>query len=113
MENKVLKYGNKLEGVLRRYLNCGYHEFGVKSNDNLTMKDWRSPINFALGYRYAQSNNDEDVKKEIEYFLGDVLIGNSIDDVIKQLNYWGFKDEDEAYDHIENIINKLEQILKK
>jgi len=112
MEDKVLKYGNILEGILRSYLKCGYHEFGVKSNDNLTQYDWRSPINFALGYKYAQSNNDEKVKREIEYFLGNVLIGNSISDVINQYEYDDHSNEDEAYEKVENIIAELDKILK-
>lgn len=37
MKNKVLEYGNRLEGILRCYLNCEYHEFGVKANDNLRL----------------------------------------------------------------------------
>ena len=109
--NRNLSYGNRLEGILRSYLNCNYCEFGVKSNNNLTTTDWRSPINFALGYRYAQSNNDEDVKKRIEYFLGDELIGFSIEDITKLYKHYGLSDENEAYKKIENIINELEKIL--
>ena len=111
MENQILKYGNRLEGILRRYLNCGYHEFGVKSNNNLTTSDWRSPINFALGYKYAESNNNDNVKKEIEYFLGDVLIGKSFCDVIERLDYYGFENETEAYEAINKIIESFEEII--
>lgn len=46
-QNKVLEYANKLEHILRHYLECDYTEFGVKANDNLTRYDWQSPINFA------------------------------------------------------------------
>ena len=112
MEGKVLKYGNKLEGILRSYLNCEYHEFGVKSNDNLTKYDWRSPINFALGYKYAQSNKDENVKRKIEYFLGNVLIGSSISDVVNQYEYYEFSNEDEAYEKVEDIIAEFDKLLK-
>ncbi len=38
----VLDLANRLEGILRRYLNCGYDEFGVKANGNLDEGDWGS-----------------------------------------------------------------------
>lgn len=64
----ILNCANKLEGILRKYLHCNYNEFGVKANDNLIEFDWKSPINFALGYCYAQSNKDPKVKKNIDFF---------------------------------------------
>lgn len=85
-QNKVLEYANKLEHILCHYLECDYTEFGVKANDNLTRYNWQSPINFALGYRYASSNKDPKVKADIDYFLGNVLEGQSIGDVVENMN---------------------------
>lgn len=113
MENRALSLGNRLEGILRGFLDCGYNEFGVKSNDNLTKTDWRSPINFALGYKYAQSNRDENIKREIEYFLGNILVGISIGDVINKYEYYGYPNVDTAYEEVEHIIDEFESILKK
>lgn len=110
--SKILEFGNKLEGILRSHLSCDYTEFGVKSNDKLTKLDWKSPINFALGYKYTQSKRAADVKNEIDYFLGDVLVGDSIEDGITRYEYYGFSDEHEAYKAVENIIDNVEKILR-
>lgn len=52
-QNSVLDYANRLEGILRKYLNCGYNDFGVKTNNNLARYNWQKPIIFALGCRYV------------------------------------------------------------
>lgn len=109
--NEIQALGNRLEGILSSYLDCNYNDFGVKSNDYLTKQDWKSPIYFALGYKYAQSKRDADVKREIDYFLGDIFIGQSIEDVIIKYNYYGFLDKDEAYSVVEDIIDNVEKIL--
>lgn len=110
-ENPVLNHANKLEGLLRGYLNCHYTEFGVKANDNLLSYDWRSPINFALGYRYASSNNDQHVKEAIDYFLGNELQGQSISDIVEQYEYYGFDSVNEALNYIKHTIENLRMIL--
>ena len=107
MENMALKYAMKLEGILCEYLDCNCHEFGVKANFDLVNKDWRGPINFALGYKYANSNNDKNMKKEINFFLGDILLGSSISDLVNQ-----YENKDVAYKRIDEIIVEFEKILK-
>ena len=75
-----IKEANRLEGILRKFLNCHYNEFRVKSNDTLLKYDWNSGINFALGVLYERN---PDLKDEINYFLGNILyFGNSIQNVI-------------------------------
>lgn len=34
-----IKEANRLEGILRKFLNCHYNEFRVKSNDTLLKYD--------------------------------------------------------------------------
>ena len=67
--NKALDLANKLEILLRKYLNCHYTDFGVKANDDLLNRDWKSPINFALGYKYANSTNNQDIIDYFNYLL--------------------------------------------
>ena len=110
--NRMLDLANRLERILCQYLDCHYNDFGVKANDNLTTDDWRSPINFALGHRYACSSNDKDLKEKIDFFLGETLIGDSIGDIIKRHKDFSFPNADEAYSNIERIIDELENILK-
>ena len=110
-QNKVLSSANKLENLLRRYLECEFTEFGVKANDNLTRYDWQSTINFALGYRYASSNKDPKVKEEIDYFLGNELQGQSIGDVVKEYEYYGYDSKEAALEYIDKTIEHLEKIL--
>lgn len=110
-QNKVLDYATKLENILRHYLGCGYTEFGVKANDNLTRYDWQSPINFALGYRYASSNKASKVKEDIDHFLGNVLVGQSIGDVVEKYEYYGYDSPEAAFEYIENTIEQLRKIL--
>jgi len=110
-EKSVLSYANKLEGLLRQYLDCHYTDFGVKANDNLTSGDWKSPVNFALGYRYASSNSDPNVKESIDYFLGNEFQGENIGDIIDKYDYYGFGSVDEAYDYIDKTIESLRKIL--
>ena len=109
--NKVLELANKLEGILRKYLDCHYTDFGIKANGNLTTYDWKSPINFALGHKYAKSNNSPEVKEAIDYFLGNDLEGKSIGDIVEHYEYYDFKTENDAYAYIENTINHLNEIL--
>lgn len=80
----VLDLANRLEGILRNYLDCGYDEFGVKANGNLDAGDWMQPIAFALGDKYSSSDRDEDLKEQIDYFLGNTLVGKNISDLIFQ-----------------------------
>lgn len=110
-QNSVLYYANKLEGILRQYLNCGYNDFGVKANDNLANEDWRSPINFALGCCYGSLNQDPKVKEDIDYFLGNELKGQSIGDIVKQYEYYGFDTKEAAFEYIDKTIERLKEIL--
>jgi len=90
-QNHILNSANKLEGLLRKYLNCGYNDFGVKANDNLTMHDWKSPINFALGHLHGKSNN--------------------VNDLIENYEYYNFDSTDKAHDYVDKTIEKLEKLL--
>ena len=108
----VLKKANCLEGILRGFLDCHYNDFGVKANNSLTSNDWKSPINFALGFKYALSNKNPEVKKAIDNFLGNILIGKNIADIIENYEYQGLKNKDEAYKKIDEIIDEFEKILK-
>lgn len=110
-QNTVLDCANKLEGILCKYLNCGYNDFGVKANDNLTRGDWKSPVNFALGHRLASSNNDSLVKESIDYFLGNDFQGQSIGDIVERYEYYGFDSINDAYVYINETIDKLSEIL--
>lgn len=112
VDDKALEKATKLEGILRGFLECHYGDFGVKANDDLLNQDWKSPINFALGYKYAMSGRNDEVKKEIEYFLGNVLIGKSIADIIKNYENEGLSSEEEAYEKVDEIIDEFEKILK-
>lgn len=110
-QNKILDYANKLEGLLCKYLECNYTEFGVKANGNLIDHDWKSPINFALGYRYASSNKDPKVKEDIDYFLGNTLDGNNISDIVKNYKNYGHASPEAALEYIGKTIEALEEIL--
>ena len=110
-QNRLLNCANKLEGILRKYLDCHYTEFGVKANDNLLRYDWKSPINFALGCRYGSSGHDSKVKEDIDYFLGNELQGQSIEDVVKKYEYYGFETEEAALNYIDETIEHLQKIL--
>lgn len=109
--NRVLELANELERILRKYLECNYVDFGVKANDNLASFDWKSPINFALGYKYAKSNNSHEVKEKINDFLGDVIKGNSIEDIVKNYEFYEFGTKDDAYAYVESTIDSLNKIL--
>lgn len=110
-ENRVESSANRLEGLLRNYLDCHYLDFGVKANDGLTIRDWRTPIAFALGHKYKSSNNSPEVKEKIDYFLGNTIMGNHISDLVKEYEYYGFESQEKAYEAVDNIINSLEEIL--
>lgn len=110
-QNRVLGYANKLEHILRQYLNCGYNDFRVKANDYLTTYDWKSPINFALGCRYGSSNQDPEVKKDIDYFLGNEFQGQSIGDVVERYEYYNFDTKEAAFEYIDKTIEHLKKIL--
>ena len=113
MANMVLEKANRLEGILREFLDCHYIDFGVKANDNLTSNDWKSPINFALGFKYALSNKSPEVKEAIDNFFGFLFVDEkSIGDVIRNYKYQGFKSKYEAYKRIDEIISEFEKILK-
>lgn len=110
-ENILLSYANRLEGLLIKYLDCHYLDFGVKANDGLTIRDWRTPIAFALGHKYASSNNSPEVKEKIDYFLGDVIKGKYMSEVVNEFEKYGFESQEKAYEEVDNIINSLEEIL--
>lgn len=100
------KQADRLEGILRNFLNCHYLEFGVKANNTLLEYDWNSGINFALGVLYERN---PDLKDEINDFLGNVLcFGNSIQDVINKC-----EDENEGIAKVREIIDKFETLLGK
>ena len=107
----VRGYANELEGVLRNYLNCHYTEFGVKANGNLDSSDWKSPVNFALGYKYAESNNDPAIKQEIDYFLGNDFYGENMGDIVGRYNYYNFNSENDACNYIKRTIDNIKRIL--
>ena len=109
--SRASEYANRLEVILREYLKCHYTEFGVKANDNLLSGDWKSPINFALGFRYASSDMDDTVRKDIDDFLGNELIGKNISDIISKYDSYANESEEDAYEAIEQIINRLCKIL--
>ena len=111
IENNITELSRKLETILRKCLNCHYTDFGVKANDNLAAHDWKSSVNFALGYKYAKSNNSPKVKEEINFFLGNVFIGENIKDVIEHYESYGFNTENEAYAYIDDTLNSLKEIL--
>lgn len=112
-QKNILDYANKLERLLEKYLDCDYHDFGVKANGHLADEDWKSAINFALGYRYATSDKNEKMKDDINYFLGNELIGKNMSDLIHNYEHYAFDSKDAVYDYIEDTINKLENILFK
>ena len=102
----IMGEANRLEGILKKFLNCHYTEFGVKANDTLLKYNWNSGINFALGVLYERNPN---LKDEINDFLGNVLyFGNSIQDVINKC-----EDENEGIAKVREIIDQLEVLLEK
>lgn len=104
MHNVLLSKANKLEGILRSFLECNYNEFGVKANNKLLKDDWKSPINFALGVLYERK---PELKSEIQNFLGNIFyIGYSIEDAYNQ-----FDNENESLEYIETVIESLEKLL--
>lgn len=102
---ELLNQANRLEGILRKFLNCNYNEFSVKANDNFLKYDWRSPINFALGFLYAKN---PDLKTEIENFLGNILYGDNIQNVIEENN-----DFEKGLKEVEKIITALDKLLNQ
>lgn len=108
----IMKCANELEGLLRNYLKCHYTEFGAKANDNLSLYDWRTPIAFALGCKYGQSNFDPNVKETIDYFLGNEFKGNNISDIITNYSEYNFASQEDAYDYVEGTIRRLREILE-
>ena len=109
-QNRCLLLGNRLEGILRGFLDCGYNDFGVKSNSNLTSDDWRKPVFFALGYLYCRSEKSPKTKDDIENFI-DNFKGQSIEDVVGRYEYFGFESQDEAFQYVEDEINELKNLL--
>ena len=102
----------RLEGILRKHLDCHYLDFGIK-NDNLLRYDWKSPVNFALGHRYAISNHDSKVKEDIDYFLGNIFIGEHIEDVINRHDHYGLESQENALNRVEEIITEIKRLLSK
>lgn len=101
---------NQLESVLRDFLNCHYNDFGVKAQW-LFQYDWKSPINFVLGYKYAVDERQE-VKEDISYFLGNTFIGENINDLIANFEKYDFNSKNEVIEYIEKqIILELNRIL--
>ncbi|EHO79962.1 hypothetical protein [Fusobacterium ulcerans] len=109
--NNTLEYANRLEELLCRYLKCSFEDFGIKANNNLLIHDWKSPINFALGYAYAASGNNKELKMKIDYFLGNILKGESIEKLIENYEYHGYTCEEDAFNYINSTIEALEKIL--
>ena len=107
----VSDLANRLEGILRSYLKCDYDDFGVKANGNLDHGDWVQPIAFALGDKYASSDRDEEIKEQIDYFLGNTLEGKHISDLISNYAYYGYESEQEAIDKVKHIIDEVERLL--
>ena len=107
----VSDYNRKLEGILREHLSCNYTEFGVKANGHLE-EDWRSPINFALGYKYASSKRNLSIKDQIDYFLGNIIEGNSAKDLVQNFDEYGYESKENALDKVGKIIDEVEKILK-
>lgn len=109
--NNVLMYANLLEGILTKYLDCHWGNFGVKANGCLDNGDWRSPINFALGYKYAESGRNKKIKDEIENFTGNILKGKNMEEIVQNYEQFGYSSEKEAYKYLEEAIKKLDKIL--
>ena len=109
--NELSIRANRLERILRRYLDCSYVDFGVKANGQLDTHDWISPINFALGYKYMESNRDPLVKDRITDFLGNRFYGLCINDLLSNLEFYNFSGIDDALDEVDAIIDEFEDIL--
>ena len=110
-ENKYANKANVLEGILRSYLQCHYLDFHVKSNDYISDRDWRTAIIFALGFCYAKSDRNADVKDKINTFIGETFVGNSIADLVNNHESYGFNSDEEAFECVDSIINELKGIL--
>ena len=111
-DNKLLNYANELEGLLRNYLHCDYTEFGVKANNNL-IEDWKSPISFALGYKLSESGNAQDIRTDIDSFLGNQIYAGSMQEIINKYEEYGFDSTDDADVYIQETINELRCLLQK
>lgn len=109
--NELLMRADRLEGILRGYLNCNYVDFGVKANGGLDTSDWIGPINFALGYKYKEANLNPAVKERIDDFLGNRFYGGCINDLLSNLDYYNFESVDDALDEVDAIIDEVEDIL--
>ena len=110
-ENKYADKANALEGILRNYLKCHYLDFYVNANDYLSDVDWRTAIIFALGFCYAKSDSNADVKDKINTFIGETLIGNSIADLVNNHERYEFNSDEEAFERVDSIIDELQGIL--
>lgn len=95
---------DRLEGILRRFLNCHYTEFGVKANNLLLKYDFKSPINFALGVLYGKK---PELKQEINNFISNRLVGgNSIESFIDE-----YENKEAGIKEVESILDELEKLL--
>jgi hypothetical protein len=108
-ENPALDCANKLEGILRSYLNCHYNDFGVKANNNL-LNDWRSPVKFALGVFYGESNRSQAAKDKIDNFV-DYFEGQGIDDLAARYEYYDFESQAAVYEYVDKKIEELAVLL--
>lgn len=109
--NNVLMYANLLEDILTKYLDCHWGNFGVKANGYLDNGDWKSPINFALGCKYGEAGKSEKMKDEIENFIGNILKGKNMEEIVQNYEQFGYSSENEAYKYLEETIKKLDEIL--
>ncbi|MBR8702307.1 hypothetical protein IX317_002234 [Fusobacterium sp. DD29] len=106
MHDSYLDTANRLESILRKYLDCHYSDFGIKANNNLLKYDWKSPINFALGVLYERNR---DLKHDIDSFLGNELYeGQSIEEVVAN-----YPTPEEGLARVNEIIDLFEALLKK
>lgn len=110
-QNELLSRAQKLESILRDTLRCNYGDFGIKANNNLLSKDWKTPISFVLGYKFANSDNS-DIHSKISYFMGNLLTGENIRDFYDNYQKYGYNSQSEALTGIDDIIKEIDNILK-
>ena len=91
-DNKLMNYANELEGLLRNYLHCDYTEFGVK---------------------VSESGNAQDIRTDIDSFLGNQIYAGSMQEIINKYEEYGFDSTDDAYVYIQETINELRCLLQK